>query len=91
VLVRDTVKFDETVTFFLATFRGDLGDRLFLSVPEQPAVGEGAERTFVLREDLSLRITIANRGLFGQRRGVKIKEIPARQAPDAAGPVAKTE
>src|SRR6185436_16813528 len=75
LLVRDSVKYDETVTFFLATLHGDVGDRLFLSIPEQPGVAESAEHTYVLRADLSLRITLTRRGLFG-RRGVKVKEIP---------------
>ena len=82
LLVRDSVNFDETVTFFLGEFHGDVGDRLFLSVPEQPGVSEEFERVFVLQDDLSLRITIANRGLLGRRRSVKIKELPSRAAQD---------
>jgi hypothetical protein len=85
LLVRDSVVFDETVTFFLGALRGDLGDRLFLFVPEQPAVGEEAERVFVLQADLALRITLTNRGLLGRRRGVKIKEIPSRHLPGSPG------
>ncbi len=91
LLVRDSVVFDETVTFFLGTFQGDLGDRIFLSVPEQPGVAEEADRVFVLQGDLTLRITLTNRGLLGRRRGVKIKEIQARQAPEFPGTSSETE
>lgn len=78
LLVRQHVNFDETITIFVATLHGRLGDRLFLAVPSQPAVTEEFERVFVLQDNLSLRLTLTTRGLFGKRRLVKAKELSNR-------------
>lgn len=78
LLVRQNLNFDETITLFVAKLHGRIGDRLFLAVPGQPAVTEEFERVYVLQDNLSLRLTLTNRGVFGKRRAVKAKELARR-------------
>ncbi len=75
LLIRQNLNFDETITIFTAKLHGRIGDRLFLAVPGQPAVTEEFERVYVLQDNLSLKLTLTNRGVFGKRRAVKAKEL----------------
>lgn len=84
LLVRQNLNFDETITIFVATLQGRLGDRLFLAVPSQPAVTEEFERVFVMQDNLSLRLTLTNRGILGKRRSVRAKELARRGKTDSA-------
>lgn len=78
LLIKQNLNFDETITIFIATLQGRIGDRLFLAVPGQPAVTEEFERVFVLQDSLSLRLTLTSRGLFGKRRAVRARELARR-------------
>lgn len=87
LLVRQNLNVDETITIFVAKLHGRLGDRLFLAVPGQPAVTEEFERVYVLQDDLALRLTLSNRGMFGKRRAVKAKEIVLDAAAETSQPI----
>jgi len=73
LLVRRTIAPGDTVTLYESTLYGALGDRLFLSIPEQAAVDVEVDRVFVLDDDLFLRLCLTKRGLLGGRRSVKIR------------------
>jgi hypothetical protein len=81
ILVRGSIEPDTVSPFFEGTLQGRLGDRLFLAVPEQRGVDEAFERVFVLESDLALRLIVHNRGLFGRKRGVRVKNLPHRELP----------
>lgn len=82
MLIRDTVIEGEQVLLFAASLHGHIGDRLFLSIPSQSAVPDETDEVYVLQSDLALRVVLTNRGVFGRRRGIKIKEIPIEDAPE---------
>ncbi len=81
ILVRGPIQPGTVAQFFDATLMGHLGDRLFLAIPEQRGVDEAFERVFVLEDDLSLRLTVQNRGLLGRKRGVRVKHLRGRELP----------
>ena len=57
----------ESISLFDGTLRAHVGDRLFLTAPEQLGVDVATEKVYVLDGDLDIRLTLAERGLFGKR------------------------
>lgn len=74
LLVRDHLPESKTITLYSGVFHGHLGDRVFLTIPEQPGVDEEIDQVFVLQDDLNLKMTLSNRGFFGKRR-VKVRKL----------------
>lgn len=65
----------ESISLFDGTLRAHVGDRLFVTAPEQPGVEVAAEKVYVLDTDTEIRLRLTRKGLFGKRSTLQFQQL----------------
>lgn len=65
----------DILPLFTGILHAKLGDRLFVTVPEQQGIDRLTERVYVLDSDADLRLTIVEGGVFGKRNSLRFKRL----------------
>ena len=65
----------DVISLFKGTLHAKLGDRLFVTVPEQDGIDRLTERVYVLDSDAHLRLTIVEGGMFSKRNSLRFKRL----------------
>lgn len=69
----------QTRTVFDGTIRVHEGERLYLTLPEQPALRTATEQAIVLQSDLHANLTLTKGGIFGTKNVIRFRLTRTRQ------------
>ncbi len=65
----------EVVPLFNRTLHGDVGDRLFVTVPEQDGVDVPTEKVYVLHADTGIKLLLTQSGIFKKRNALQFQRL----------------
>ncbi len=75
VTVQGHVGPGEVVPLFNRTLHGHLGDRLFVTVPQQEGIDVPVEKVYVLHADTGIKLLLTQSGIFKKRNALQFHRL----------------
>lgn len=65
----------EVRSLFNGTLQAHVGDRLFITVPEQDGIDAPAEKVYVLHSDTDIKLLLTQSGFFSKRKALQFQRL----------------
>ncbi len=75
LMVRGHLAPGEVLSLFHGTLHAHVGDRLFVTVPEQEGIDVPAEKVYVLDADADIKLLLTQSGFFSKRNALQFQRL----------------
>ena len=65
----------EVLSLFNGSLHAHIGDRLFVTVPEQDGIDVPAEKVYVLHADTGIKLLLTQSGIFSKRNALRFQSL----------------